>query len=646
MDAASARKLKFGLMVGALGVVYGDIGTSPLYAMSETFFGTHPIDLTPENALGVASLVLWSLLLIVTLKYVMLVLRADNHGEGGIFALLALLGAKQAESGNQPQKKLFRFVTLIIPLGAALLCAEGMITPAISVLSAVEGLPVVAPAAAGFVLPLTLGILVALFWVQRRGTHRIAAVFGPIMLVWFGTLATLGLYRTLENPEILAAINPVYAFRLLYSHSGMAIFILGAIMLAFTGVEALYADLGHFGRSAIRYSWNLLVLPSLALNYLGQGAMVLGEEVIVQDNLFYSMAPEMLRIPLLILATMATIIASQALISGVFSLAQQAMALGLSPRLKVIHTNPDMQGQIFIPLMNQLLFVGAAGLVLGFRDSGALAAAYGLAVTGAMTITTLAIGYVAYMVWGWNRWLVLLMVTALLTVDITFLSSNVAKLAHGAWVPLVIAGALFAILDTWRWGRTWIRRAYESGKVVDPMTVGELLKQHRTMYESGNSVSLVVMASRPVTRLEDTIPPVMAIHYRNWRTLTKHVIFFSIHQTNQPEIPAAERYRVIPFVQDEAGTIVSVVVKFGYMERPNVRKVLKELKQSQAIKIPQSAKKWLILIGSERFVTQGNSWVERQRLALFSKINRLSKPVTDYFGLESDTGVTMETINV
>ncbi len=646
MEPSVRHKVKAGLLVGALGVVFGDIGTSPLYTVSETFFGSHPLDSSAANALGVASLVLWSLILVVTLKYVVLVLRADNHGEGGIFALLALLNTHHCDVPHNKRPRILRAVTLLIAMGAALLAAEGMITPAISVLSAVEGLPVIAPATEPLVIPLTLLILLGLFSVQRRGTHRIGAVFGPVMLVWFTVLGVLGIYRIIQHPEIFAAVNPYYGFALLRDNSGLAIFILGAIMLAFTGVEALYADLGHFGIDAVRRSWLFLVLPCLSLNYIGQGAMMLGHEEIVLNNVFYSMAPGWGRIPLLILATFATIIASQALISGVFSLTQQAMALGLSPRLRVIHTNPDVQGQIFIPLMNQILFVGAASLVLGFRDSGSLAAAYGLAVTGAMTITTIAIGYVAYSVWKWNRWLVLAMVALLLLVDLTFLSSNVAKLKNGAWVPLLIAGLLFGVMDIWRWGRQWVKKAYESGRVVEPMSLAELMRQHRRFYEPGTSVSLVVMASRPVLKPEDTIPPVMAIHFRNWRTLPKHIVFLSINQVNKPEVPVDERYHIVPFLQDDIGTIVSVVVKFGYMERPSVRSILKELKNARQIKIPQATTKWLILIGSERFVTKADSWLARKRLSLFSKINRLSKPVTDYFGLESDSGVTIETINV
>jgi KUP system potassium uptake protein len=322
------------------------------------------------------------------------------------------------------------------------------------------------------------------------------------------------------------------------------------------------------------------------------------------------------------------------------------MALGLFPRVRVVHTNPDMEGQVYLPFINLVLLLGTSALVIGFRSSSALAAAYGLAVTGTMVITTLAFGAVARRVWGWRRVHVILLIGALLSLDLAFFGANAVKFLHGGWVPIVIGGALFAVMDTWRWGRQWIRLAYERKGPQLGMTVEALIQHRPEVFESGPSVSLVVMASRPITRLEDRIPPVMAVHHNNWKRLPKHVIFFSIRQVGRPEVPLAERYEVIPFVEDELGTVVSVLVTFGYMEQPNVRKVLRELKETRRVKIPQAPQKWLILIGAERFVTQGRSWRERWRLALFSKLNRLSKPVTDYFGLETDTGVTMETINV
>jgi len=649
--ADAAKSARAALLVGALGVVYGDIGTSPLYAVSEAFFGGARLEASLPNALGVASLILWSLILMVTIKYVTLILRADNQGEGGIFTLLGLLeqrrgGGNRGEATATRNGRFLGLVMFLIPIGATLLYADGVITPAISVLSAIEGLEVITPAAGHAVVPLTLVILTGLFLLQRRGTNRIGWMFGPLMLVWFAVLGLLGLYRIVQAPEILWAINPMHGIRLLAEHFDGVVHILGAVVLAFTGVEALYADMGHFGRTAIQKSWNFIVLPSLALNYIGQGATMMGGNAIFKENIFYSMAPSWALIPLVALSTGATIIASQALISGAFSLTQQAMALGLFPRLRVIHTNPDIQGQIYMPFINWALYVGTCCLVLGFGDARALASAYGLAVTGTMSITTLAFAAVALRVFEWKRWVAFSVLGAFLLLDLSFLGANVVKFLHGGWVPVLIGLALYVVMDTWHWGRGWIRSAYERLMPRLGMSVEELISRRKEIFETGPSVSLVVMASRPVTSTQDLIPPVMAVHYRNWRRLPKHIIFFSIKQVSRPEVPVEERYQVIPFVHDEMGTVVSVLVTFGYMEQPNVRSVLKEMKESRRVKIPQAPQKWLILIGAERFVTPGASMVERIRLSLFSKLNRLSKPVTDYFGLETDSGVTMETINV
>jgi KUP system potassium uptake protein len=644
------RKIGLGLIVGSLGIVYGDIGTSPLYAMSEAFFGHYPLAGSRENVLGVLSLVFWSLFLVVTLKYVMLVLRADNQGEGGIFALLGLFLKKErahkpGTPGALPTWVRPALVAAIL-VGAALLHGESVITPAISVLSAVEGLKLIAPAAERIQIPVTIVILVLLFAVQRKGTHRIGAVFGPFMAVWFLTIAALGVAQIVQHPAVLEALSPHHAVALARTHGWQVVLVLGAVVLCITGVEALYADLGHFNRGAISRSWLFLVFPALLLNYLGQGAYMLSGRPVPGNHLFYALVPQPLLIPMVLLATGATIIASQALISGIFSLNQQATALGLFPRLKIVHTNPDVPGQIYVPFVNALLLGGCVWLVLSFRSSGALAAAYGIAVTGTMTITTLSFTLVAITVFGWPKRYVLPVMAVILGVDLAFFGANLLKFSSGGYVPVLIGFLVFVVMDTWRWGRAWIGRAYGERLHDVHMTLETIVEQKPRYLDAHASVSLVVMASRPLTDLKDTVPPVLSIHYRNWKRLPKHLIFLSIQQLGQPWVDEDARYQAKVFTADEHGTVVAVQAFYGYMEQPNVREALLHLKQSRIVKIPQDPARWLILLGAERFVSHGKNLPERLRLGLFSRLNRLAKPVTDYFGLERDSAVTVETINV
>ncbi|MBM4396957.1 MAG: KUP/HAK/KT family potassium transporter [Deltaproteobacteria bacterium] len=387
-------------------------------------------------------------------------------------------------------------------------------------------------------------------------------------------------------------------------------------------------------------------LPCLLLNYFGQGAYLLGGNEVPRENVFYALAPDWGRIPLLILATFATIVASQALISGAFSLTQQAVALGLFPRVKIVHTNPAIPGQIYMPFINFALFAGCVWLVLAFRSSSDLAAAYGIAVSCAMVVTTLVFTVVARRVWGWRRRWLYPAIALILFVDGAFLGANLLKFTSGGYVPVVIGFAIFAMMDTWRWGRQWIGIAYQRRGGASPLTLAEVLENRAKSFDPGQSTSLVVMASRPVTRVEDTLPPVFAVHYRNWKRVPKHIVFFSVIQVGAPFVDDEERYKVITLSHDEAGTVVSVLAYFGYMEQPNVRKTLAELKSRHQLKIPQESRKWLILLGAERFVTRGRNPLEQLRISLFSRMNRLAKPVTDYFGLETDMGVTIETINV
>jgi len=642
------RKGTLPLAIGALGVVYGDIGTSPLYTMNEIFFGEHALAPRLEHALGAASLCFWALVVVVTVKYVGFILRADHEGEGGLFALYGLLSHANAAStprtpaGAQRRQALF---TLIL-VGASLLYGEGIITPAITTLSAMEGLAISNPAFHDWQIPAALVVLTGLFFIQRKGTHRIGGLFGPVMVVWFLVIGGIGVAQIARHPGVLQALSPTWALRTLTENGWHSIWVLGSVVLCITGVEAMYADMGHFGRAAISRAWVWFTFPCLVGNYLGQAAYLVGGEPVPNGNLFYALAPSWGVVPLLVLATAATVVASQALISGAFSLTQQAIALGLTPRLGIVHTNPDVRGQIYMPFINWLLFVGCVTLVLVFQTSRNLAAAYGLAVTGTMLATSTGFYNVARRLWGWpRRWLVPLMVLVY-TIDGAFFTANLAKFGHGGYVPVVIGLVVFSVMSTWRWGRAWVARAYQQRLAGKWLSVRQIIENKTEFLERERSVSLVVMASRPVTTLDDGVPPVLVVHYNNWRRLPKHIIFFSIVLAPRPYCDAESRYEVIELTRDDNGTVVSVLAHYGYMETPNVRAALLELKRGRKIKIPQEPKRWLILIGQERFVTRGRNVLERLRLGFFARLNRNARPVSDYFGLEVDAGVTAETINV
>ncbi|HSI95239.1 MAG TPA: KUP/HAK/KT family potassium transporter, partial [Methylophilaceae bacterium] len=420
------------LALAALGVIFGDIGTSPLYTMKEVFASHHPLPVTPENVLGVLSLILWSLIMVITVKYVIFVMRADNRGEGGIMALIAL--ATQ-QAGDDKRK--LRFIMLAGIVGACMFFADGMITPAISVLSAVEGLEVAAPKLHTWIIPITLTVLFVLFSVQRHGTATVGKLFGPIMLLWFGTLATLGVMNILHDPDVLRAVNPMYAVHFFTDNHWLAFVALGAVVLAVTGGETLYADMGHFGRVPIRIAWFGLVLPSLVLNYFGQGALLLHNPAAVK-NPFYLLAPEWVLYPLIALATLATVIASQAVISGTFSVSRQALQLGYMPRTQIQHTSESEAGQIYLPRLNWALMVAVMTLVIGFGSSSNLAAAYGIAVTGDMVITTLLAAMVFHGVWKWSWPLTLAIAGIFLAIDLAFFGANILKIPAGGWFPLLI----------------------------------------------------------------------------------------------------------------------------------------------------------------------------------------------------------------
>lgn len=550
----SKRRLAF-LCLIAMGVVYGDIGTSPLYAVRECFFGPHAVPVSRDNVLGVLSLIVWTLVIVVTLKYQVYVLRADNNGEGGILALMAL-------ATRAMRRRTWLLVGLGL-FGAALLYGDGMITPAISVLGAIEGLKVAAPRLEPFVVPLTIAILIFLFLLQRRGTAGLGVVFGPVILVWFATLATLGVASIAQEPGVLAAFNPLYAFHF-FAHNGAAGYlVLGAVFLVATGGEALYADLGHFGEPPIQIDWFSVVGPSLLLNYFGQGALLLRDPS-AADNPFYRLAPEWALFPLLILATMATVIASQAVISGVFSLTRQAVQLGYAPRMEIVHTSEREIGQIYIPLANWGLMAATIALVLGFRTSSNLAAAYGVAVTTTMIITTLLAFVVARSVWKWKLWVAVGVTAVFLAVDVAFFGANIIKVAQGGWLPLVMAAATFVAFASWRRGRTALAARLAAGS-LPPQLVIEDVVQRQIPRTPGTAVFL--------TGQTTGTPPALLHNLKHNRVIHDHNVFLTVQTEEIPQVAEAERSTI----EDLGHGFYRVIARYGFMEDPDVPAVLRVL---------------------------------------------------------------------
>lgn len=536
------------LMLGALGVVYGDIGTSPLYALKESFIGPHPLPVDRLHILGVISLIFWSLMLVVTCKYVFVAMRADNKGEGGSFALLALLSRHLAD------RKWAAGLTVLGVLAAALFYGDAMITPAISVLSAVEGLTTVEAGLAPLVLPVAVVILIALFVVQSRGTARLGALFGPVVLIYLATLATLGVWNIAQQPAILGALSPLRAAEFLVSDPWKGFLAMGSVFLAMTGAEILYADMGHFGRRSIAWSWLGLVYPALALNYLGQGALLLGNPEAVQ-NPFYLMAPDWARLPLVGIATAATIIASQAVISGAFSVTHQAIQLGFLPRLKTLHTSARAAGQIYIPAVNWSLLAMVVLLVLGFGQSTALAAAYGISVSGTMIITTIMLAVLIFGVWRWKRWIAVPVIGLFAVVDLTFFASNAAKITDGGWFPLVVAAIVFTGLTTWANGRAMMqRRLAEDAIPLDVFVKSVGSVQH----VSGTAVFL---SASP-----DSVPAALLHNLKHNQVVHERVLILHVKVEDVPHIAPDMRLSAKP-----AGAgFYRVALRYGFMDEVDV----------------------------------------------------------------------------
>jgi KUP system potassium uptake protein len=546
------------LALTALGVVYGDIGTSPLYALRESFHGPHAIAPTAANIYGVLSLVFWSLIIVISVKYVGFILRADNHGEGGILALTAL-ATHIRPLAPSPQ----RWIVLLGVIGAALLYGDGIITPAISVLSAVEGLNVATPLFAPYVVPLTIIILIALFLIQSRGTARIGRVFGPVMLLWFGILALLGIINIVQDPTVLASINPTYALTFFAENGLRGFLVLGTVFLVVTGGEALYADMGHVGKRPIRVAWFALVLPALLLNYFGQGALLLREPE-AAPNVFYLMAPAWALYPLVILAACATIIASQALISGVFSITMQAENLGFLPRMRIIHTSAAEFGQIYIPLINWALMLACILCVIGFRTSSNLAAAYGIAVTSTMAITTVIFGIVTRTRWHWGTLGVAFLVSFFLIVDLAFLAANFVKIPQGGWFPLVVAVVLFTVMTTWKRGS---RIVFGHEQHLE-QPLAQLLERLQTTSVARAPGCAVFLSANP----EGTPAALLAnLHYNG--VVHEQVLLTTVQVVDIPHITADERVTVTPLEQG----FYQVVTRFGFMEEPDVPRALAQV---------------------------------------------------------------------
>jgi KUP system potassium uptake protein len=549
------------LSLGAVGVVFGDIGTSPIYAFRETFTGHHQLAPDALHVMGVLSLIFWSMMLVVTVKYVAVIMRADNKGEGGSLALLALI----SRSGSATRWT--RGLVLLGVFATALFYGDSMITPAISVLSAVEGLSVVEASLAPLVLPIAVGILVGLFMIQARGTHRVGLLFGPIMILYFVSIAVLGVISILGKPDILFALNPLHAIEFFRADFLRAFLAMGSVVLAVTGAEALYADMGHFGRSPIRFSWLFFVMPALTLNYFGQGAMIMSaspQEVgTVIHNPFFLLAPEEIRLPLVILATAATVIASQAVITGAFSVTQQAIQLGFIPRLRINHTSASTAGQIYIPVINWALMVMVIALVLVFQSSSNLASAYGIAVTGAMTIDSFLLAVVLFSLWKWNRFLAVGLLAMLFSVDLAYLAANLTKIPDGGWFPLLVGLVAFTLLTTWARGRQlMIARMRESAMPVQVFIKSAASSAERV---SGTAVFM--------TTTPDGVPHALLHNLKHNKVLHQRVILLTVRIEDVPYVDDARRTEM-----DDLGQgFYRLVIHYGFMQEPDVPAALAQV---------------------------------------------------------------------
>jgi KUP system potassium uptake protein len=614
-DDDGSKSHQFKLALAALGVVYGDIGTSPLYAVRECFHGSHGINVERANVLGVLSLIFWSLILIISIKYVFYILRADNKGEGGILALTALASATKKVPGAYPA------LIAIGVLGAALLIGEGIITPAISVLSAVEGLEIAAPSLKPFVIPVTIAILVGLFSFQRKGTASVGLIFGPITALWFTSLGVLGAVHLVRKPEVLEALSPVYGAQFLAENGYQGIMVLGSVFLVVTGGEALYADLGHFGKRPIRQAWFFLCFPALLLNYLGQGVMLL-ESPDAKESPFFRMVPEWGLYPMIALSTAATVIASQALISGVYSLSRQAIMLGLLPRLSVRHTSADERGQIYVPIANWFLMIGCISLVLGFGSSANLAAAYGIAATLTMMTTTILAFFLTRYGWGWSLPKSLAVTLVFLIPEGAFVAANIAKITHGGWFPLTMGAIIFATMLTWKRGREILAQRFRE-QLLPLVDFFELTRVELPAHVPGTAVFM--------SSTQAGTPPALLQNFMHNRVLHKKVILLTIQTSDAARVSEEHRFEV---EQLEHG-FARIIGRYGFMEQPDAPKLLQD-----AGLIP-GVEHVTFFLGRENLLATARPGMAKWRVHWFAFLSRNAQPATKFFAIPPDRVVEM-----
>lgn len=611
------------LTLGALGVVYGDIGTSPLYALRECFHGAHGIDVTHANIFGVLSLIVWALILVISIKYLVFVMKADNKGEGGILALMSLA---------QPDKRATRqqsigIITILGLFGAALLYGDGIITPAISVISAVEGLKIATPLFEPYILPITVIILTSLFFIQKRGTAHIGKAFGPVILLWFITLAALGVYGIAKAPEILQALNPWYGLSFLITNGWHGLVVLGSVFLVVTGGEALYADMGHFGRKPIQLGWFFIALPALILQYFGQGALLL-HDPLAASNPFYLLSPSWALYPLVMLSTSATVIASQALITGAFSLSQQAIQLGFLPRMAVKYTSAREMGQIYIPFINWALLAGTLILVFEFQTSANLAAAYGIAVTATMVITTLLTYVVMRYRWQWHPYAVVPLVVFFLLIDLAFFGANVIKVIEGGWFPIVVGFMILTLMLTWKQGRLILAQRLLAISTPLATFMKDMVPQVRTRIP-GTAVFL--------TATSQGTPPALLHNVRHNMVLHETVLLLTIQTFEQPYTSDDERIQI----EVIGGGLYRIIASYGFMEPPNVPEILAVLAQKG---LPLTIKTTTFFLGRETIIATENPGMAIWRERLFAFMARNALRASDYFQIPADQSIEIGTV--
>jgi KUP system potassium uptake protein len=620
LSGSSRTKALGALALGALGVVYGDIGTSPLYSVQVTF-GEQGILANAANVLGVMSLMFWALVMVVSLKYVVFIMRADNKGEGGIMALMAL-----AQRGARDNVTLRRVIVVLGLFGASLFYGDGVITPAVSILSAVEGVKVAAPGLDRWVVPITLVIVVGLFVIQKRGTAKMGAMFGPIMMVWFAAIAALGVYQIMQQPQVLYAINPLHAVTFFRDNGAHAFLALGGVVLCLTGAEALYADMGHFGKEPIRLAWFSYVSPALVLNYFGQGALLIGQPDAV-SNPFYLMVPNNLLYPMIALATVATIIASQAVITGAFSMTREAIQLGFAPRMAIKHTSKETQGQIFLPWVNSILMVLILGAVVGFRSSENLAAAYGIAVTGTMAITTCLALVVARRLWGWNRALVVIAGVIFLIIDIAFFSANAVKIEHGGWFPLVLGLCSFLIMSTWRKGRELVlRELRQGGLALEPFI--ESVTAHPPLRVPGTAVFL--------TANVNAVPNAMLHNLKHNKVLHERNILMTVETLDTPVAEYGERTEITALGHE----FYRVVLRYGFAEDPDIPQ---SMQNCEAKGLGFDMMDTTFFLSRENVIPSAGRGMPMWRDKLFAFLTRNASPATAFFRIPGNRMIELGT---